>query len=93
MDEIIEKLKGLVENPDDISQVPNIIAKLEESKRNNGEQELFYQERITKLQEANRSLLAQVPITHEEENQQEEQPKATLEDAQAYLLEALGGDK
>jgi len=92
MDEIIESLKELVENPDDVSKIPNIIARLEETKTTNNDQEIFYQERISKLQKANRSLLSQVPITDEEPNTQDDEPKVTLEDAQKYLIETLGGN-
>lgn len=92
MNEIIETLKKLVENPDNLEHIPGVIARLEEHNNTATQQETTYQERIHSLQQVNRGLLAQVPIPGNEPPTPEE-PEATLEDAQAYLIETLGGNK
>ena len=84
-----DALKKIIADPEDLTQLPTIIervAKLEAS-------ELDYQSRISKLQNLNKEFLAQIPIAGENtqtEDQQDEEP--TLEDAKAYLIEALGGE-
>ena len=84
-----EALKKIISDPEDLTQLPTIIEKvalLEAS-------ELDYQTRISKLQNLNKEFLAQIPIAGENtqtEDQQDEEP--TLEDAKAYLIEALGGE-
>lgn len=92
MKEIINLLKELVEDPDKIEHIPQAIAQLEEYSNTNTEQEQAYQDRIIKLQQANRTLLSQVPIPGNEPPAPEE-PEATLEDAQKYIIEALGGNE
>ena len=84
-----DALRAIISDPEDLTQLPAIIeqvAQLEAS-------ELQYQERISKLQNLNKEFLAQIPIAGEDtkvDDQQEEDP--TLEDAQAYLIETLGGE-
>ena len=84
-----DALKKIIADPEDLTQLPTIIEKvalLEAS-------ELDYQTRISKLQNLNKEFLAQIPIAGEDtktEDQQDEEP--TLEDAKAYLIEALGGE-
>ena len=84
-----EALKAIIADPEDLTQLPAIIeqvAQLEAS-------ELQYQERISKLQNLNKEFLAQIPIAGEDtkvDDQQEEEP--TLEDANQYLVETLGGE-
>lgn len=92
MKEVIDVLKGLVEDPDNIDKLPQAIAQLEEHQQTVGKQEEDYQDRIMKLQQSNRSLLSQVPIPGNEPEPEPEK-EATLEDAQAYLISTLGGDE
>ena len=84
-----EALKKIIDDPEDLTQLPTIIeqvAQLEAS-------EIEYQSRISKLQNLNKEFLAQIPIAGEDtksDDQQDEEP--TLEDAKAYLVETLGGE-
>lgn len=84
-----ELIKKILDNPDDLSTLPQLVAMAEKYET----EETQYLDRIAKLQEINKSYLAQIPIPgqEKEENQTEEEP--TLDDAKAYLVEALGGDK
>lgn len=92
MKEIIQSLKDLVENPDNLEHIPGVIARLEEHQKTQTDQETAYQERIHSLQQVNKGLLAQVPIPGNEPPAPAE-PEVTLEDAQNYLIETLGGNK
>lgn len=84
--EISKALKKLIDNPDDLSELPQLVAKVEEMEQ----QEQTYQERINTLQQINKNYLAQIPIPNQEpEPDQDDTP--TLEDAQQYLIETLGG--
>ena len=89
MNEIIEALKALAENPDDLSALPQVISKLEEKQQEYTSLENDYQERIIKLQQANRSLLSQVPIAGNEPQQEEREKKVTFEEAQEEFLNAM----
>lgn len=89
MDEILKALQAMKDNPEDLSALPNVMSKLEEMKG----QEEKYQERINKLQEINRSYLAQIPIPGQEQQQEDQEEEPTLEAAQNYLIETLGGNK
>lgn len=89
MAQIAEALRKLIENSDDLSALPQLVAKVEELENS----EVEYQSRIQKLQEVNKSYLAQIPIPSSEppaEEEKEEEP--TLEDAKAYLIKTLGGN-
>jgi hypothetical protein len=88
MGKIADALKKLQENPEDLSTLPQLIANVETIEGNETE----YQTRIQKLQDINRSYLAQIPIPgNEPENNNEEDTQPTLEDAKQYLVEHLGG--
>lgn len=89
MKEVINALKELQENPEDLSSLPTIIGQLEEYNTNHSTQEEEYQERIMKLQQANRNLLSQIPIPGAEPKSEEEDNKVTFEDAQQELLKAM----
>lgn len=90
MKEVIEGLKSLVENPDDLSTIPNMVAKLEEYQRKHSELETDYQEKINSLQQVNRNLLAQIPVTQEESKDEEQEEKeVTFEEAREALLQAM----
>ena len=90
--EISEALQKIIENPDDLSTLPQIVAKvqeLEEKVQKFPEIEQQYMERIERLQEINRSLLAQIPIPGQEKKEENTEPKVTLEDAKEALLKAM----
>lgn len=90
MGEIAEALKKLIEDSEDLSILPQLVAKVEELENS----EAIYQERISRLQEVNRNLLAQIPIPGAEpDTDEEEEKQPTLEDAKQYLIEALGGNR
>lgn len=89
MNEIIEALKALAENPDDLSTLPQVISKLEEMQQEYTSLENDYQERIIKLQQANRSLLSQIPIAGNEPQQEEGKKKVTFEEAQEEFINAM----
>lgn len=89
MNEIIEALKALAENPDDLSTLPQVISKLEEKQQEYTSLENDYQERIIKLQQANRSLLSQIPIAGNEPQQEEGEKKVTFEEAQEEFINAM----
>jgi hypothetical protein len=83
-----EALKKLIDAPDDLSTLPQLVSQVAELEKS----EEGYLTRIAKLQEINKSYLAQIPIPGQEPVKKEEEPKApTLDDAKNYLIEALGG--
>lgn len=91
MNEELEALRALIANPDDLSTLPQTIARLEEYHTTVTTRETEDLERITNLQNANRSLLSQIPIStgapDPPEDSEDEAP--TFEDAQAELLKTL----
>lgn len=86
MSELSKALKAIKENPDDLSTLPQLIARAEELEG----QDFNYQERITKLQEYNRNLLSQIPLPGEEApaTEPEDEP-VTFEQAQGELFNVL----
>lgn len=82
-------IKELINNPDDLSSLPQLVAMAEKYETSEGQ----YLERIAKLQDINKSYLAQIPIPGQEKEEDPEEEEPTLEDARDYLLEALGGEK
>lgn len=88
MKEQIEGLKALIDNPDDLSTLPQIITQLEEYHTNSVTREDQDLERITKLQDANRNLLSQIPISNGEPDKEKEKT-VTFEHAQEQLINAM----
>lgn len=88
MGKIADALKKLIENSDDLSTLPQLVAQVETIEAG----EAAYQERIAKLQEINKSYLAQIPIPEDKTKLPPADPEEpTMEDAKNYLIEALGG--
>lgn len=90
--EISKALQKIIENPDDLSTLPQIVAKVQELEnrvQNFTEIEQQYMERIERLQEINRSYLAQIPIPGQEQKKEDTEPEVTLEDAKKELLKAM----
>ena len=86
MAEIADALKRLIENSEDLSTLPQLVAQVEELEGKDFE----YQDRIKKLQDINRSYLAQIPVPGSEQEEKEEEQQPTLEDAQKQIMEAMG---
>lgn len=91
MDEIIEALQALKNNPDDLSELPGVITQLQEKQNEITQREADDLDRITTLQQANRSLLAQIPVGMGEHDNRDntEDDKVTFEDAQKELINAM----
>jgi chromosome segregation ATPase len=90
--EISKALQKIIENPDDLSTLPQIVAKVQELEnrvQNFTEIEQQYMERIERLQEINRSYLAQIPIPGQEQKEEDPEPEVTLEDAKKELINAM----
>jgi hypothetical protein len=83
-----ELIQALISNPDDLSTLPQLVARAQEMETQEGQ----YLERISKLQDINKSYLAQIPIPGEEQEEEEEEEEPTFEDVKEYLVQALGGD-
>lgn len=90
MKDIIAALHQLKENPDDLSALPQTIAALEEYSTTVTAREQEDLDRITKLQESNRSLLSQIPIGDNKVPADETADnEPTFEQAQEQLLNAM----
>ena len=90
--EISKALQQLIENPEDLSTLPQIVAKVQELEKkvqSFPDIEQQYMERIERLQETNRSLLAQIPIPGQEKK--EPKQEMTLEDVKKELFKTIGG--
>lgn len=90
MSELVKMLKAIKDNPDDLSKLPEIIAKVEKMEAS----EMDYQERIHKLQEINKSYLAQIPVPGNEPKDEPKDNTPTIEDAKQHIINAItGGNK
>ena len=90
MGKYTDVLKAIQQNPDDMTQLPQLIAQIEQLEQS----EFAYQERIAKLQEINKAYLAQIPVTTEEPNKAKEPPaEVTLTEARNTIIELMGGNK
>lgn len=90
MDEILEVLNGILENPDDLSSLPGVIEQLQEYETTATTRATEDLERITNLQNANRNLLSQIPInTGQTEDSTPEDDQPTFEQAQEQLVNAM----
>jgi hypothetical protein len=89
MGKIADALRKLIENSDDLSTLPQLVAQVETIESSEEE----YQSRIARLQEINKSYLAQIPIPNDKTKEPPADPEEpTMEDAKQYLIEALGGN-
>lgn len=88
MGKIADALRKLIENSDDLSTLPQLVAQVETIEAG----EAAYQDRIARLQEINKSYLAQIPIPTDKTQEPPADPEEpTLEDAKQYLIQSLGG--
>lgn len=86
---ISKALKKLIDNPDDLSTLPQLVSQVEAMEQ----AEFTYQERISSLQNINKSYLAQIPIPGNEPQAPEEDKAPTLEDAKQHLINTFTGGK
>jgi hypothetical protein len=90
MAKLADALKKLIENSDDLSTLPQLVAQVEALEAS----EETYQERIARLQEINKSYLAQIPVPSDKTKEPPPEPEEpTLADAKEYLIQALGGNQ
>jgi hypothetical protein len=88
MGQIADALRKLLTNSEDLSTLPQLVAQVETIEAG----EVGYQEKIAKLQEINRSYLAQIPVPTDKTNEPPKDPEEpTLADAKEYLIQALTG--
>lgn len=80
-------LRKILENPEDLSELPVLVSNAEQLEAG----EATYQEKIQKLQDINRSYLAQIPIPGDEPEVPEADDEPTLDDAKNQIIELLGG--
>jgi hypothetical protein len=87
MSQISKALQALIDNPDDLSTLPQLISKVEALEKS----EVDYQERIQKLQDINKNYLSQIPIASNEPTPpaEPEEVEVTFEEAQEQLLNAM----
>jgi hypothetical protein len=83
-------LKKLLENSEDLSTLPQLVAQVEQLEA----AEADYQGKIAKLQEINRSYLAQIPVPTDKTNEPPAAaPEPTMDDVKNYLVQSLTGGK
>lgn len=90
MGQFADALRRLQQNPEDLSELPQLIAQVEQVE----DSVTTYQQNISTLQDINKKYLAQIPVPGELPGKKEEEPEEpTFEDAKAYLVETLGGSQ
>ena len=90
MTKLSERIKALIDNPEDLSILPELHQLAVESEKTEGD----YQVRIDKLQATNRNLLKQIPIVDEPQAPQAEVAKTefTVNDGVAAMKSLLEGE-
>ena len=90
MSAITDALRAIIANPDDLSQLPQLIAQVDAIEA----KEFDYQTRIKSLQDANYAYLQQIPIKGNEPPKQPEPPaEVTLNDARDTIISLMGGNQ
>lgn len=79
-----ERLQALIDNPDDLSTLPEIISEVGQLETELDEAN----EKIGKLHELNRKYLAMIPINDGTEKKEEENT-VTVEDAVAEIMKGV----
>lgn len=85
---LADALKALQENPDDMTQLPQIIEQVTTLEGEIGS----YQERISNLQQINKEYLGMIPVetnATEKEPEPTEPAEPTFKDAQEQLINVL----
>ena len=83
---LAEALKRIKENPDDLTELPQIIEQVAGLETEIDE----YQSRIVDMRELNKKYLAMVPVAGEEPKEEKKEEPATLNDAKEYLVSHFG---
>lgn len=83
MSKLSEALKNLIANPDDLSALPELAAKVEALE----EAESNYQSRISQLQEVNRKYLQMIPLP--EDPNKKVDPQKNWQDESKQFLNGL----
>lgn len=90
MSALTDALQAIAANPDDLSQLPHLIAQVSAIE----ERETEYQTRIKALQDTNFAYLQQIPIAGNEPPKGPEQPaEVTLQDARDTIIALMGGNQ
>ena len=90
MSALTDALQAIAANPDDLTQLPHLIAQVAAIE----EKEFEYQTRIKKLQDTNFAYLQQIPMTGNEPPAGTEKPaEVTLQDARDTIIALMGGNK
>lgn len=89
MDEQIQALQAMIDNPDDLSSLPQVIEQLKEHKQQWDTQSASDLDRITNLQESNRKLLSQIPIASDEPKDDPADDGPTFDQAKEQLFNAM----
>ena len=85
MSTLRERLQALIDNPDDLSTLPEIINEVGQL-----ETELDdANEKIGKLHELNRKYLGMIPINDGTEKKEEEEKPVTVEDAVKEIMKGV----
>lgn len=85
MSTLRERLQALIDNPDDLSTLPEIISEVGQLETELEEAN----EKIGKLHELNRKYLAMIPISDETEKKEEEEKPVTVEDAVKEIMKEV----
>ncbi len=85
MEELINKLKAIIDNPDDLSALPKIISDIEVKSEELNEA----LDHVGRLHELNRKYLKMIPITDELEKKEEEEETVTVDDAVAEIMKGV----
>lgn len=80
-----ERLQALIDNPDDLSTLPEIISEVGQLETELDEAN----EKIGKLHELNRKYLAMIPINDGTEKKEEEEKPVTVEDAVKEIMKEV----
>lgn len=90
MSALTDALQAIAANPDDLTQLPHLIAQVAAIE----EKEFEYQTRIKTLQDTNFAYLQQIPMTGNEPPAGPEKPaEVTLQDARDTIIALMGGNQ
>ena len=90
MSAITDALRAIAANPDDLTQLPHLIAQIDAIEA----KEYDYQTRIKSLQDTNYAYLQQIPSKgNEPPKVPEPEPEATLQDARDVFISLMGGNQ
>lgn len=90
MSALTDALQAIAANPDDLTQLPHLIAQVAAIE----EKEFDYQTRIKTLQDTNFAYLQQIPMTGNEPPAGPEKPdEVTLQDARDTIIALMGGNQ